>query len=192
MKMSVSEFCVFIEQTLKLWRIFARLRKFRNFAPMEEKRTIKIDVCIIDPYMQNMQIVVPRNEYSYIPDSLEPEEFRAMTIRNVPFPVGTIPTHFVIDVPVPCTLNFETVKKAFQDEIDHRRYENQRIDKENRLNKRVPYEKYCEEKERQGRQPERLEYVKSWDLSKYGYNEQSHVSVPYGEVVSWSVIQQYE
>lgn len=159
---------------------------------MEEKRTIKVDVCVVNPYIQNMQIVVPRNDYSYIPDSLQLEEVRELTIRNVPFSNGTYPSHFEIDVPVPCILNFDTIKDAFENEIQHRTYENQRIDKENRMNKRVPYEKYCEETERQGRQPMRLEYMKSWDLTKYGYKEQEHISVPYGEVVSWSVIQQYE
>lgn len=171
---------------------FAGPSIFYNFAAMKEKKTIRVDVCVIDPYVNNQQFVVPRSEYSYLPDSLCQEEITALTIRNFPVINTIYPTHFEIDVPVPCVLNIDTLKRAFQNEIYARVEENKRIDRENRMNMREPYEKYCEEKERSGRQPERLKYIKSWDLSKYGYSERQHVSVPYGEIVSWSVVQEYK
>lgn len=159
---------------------------------MENNRTIRVDVSVVSPCQFDVQVVVPKYYQSYNLDNIGDMKLEDFKIDNVHLINIINHTHYEIDIPVPCVLNHVTVSKYWKEYVDQCIQRNIEIDRENKMNKRIPYEKYCAEQEGKGIKPSRLQYMNSHELSKYGYKEQYHVIIPSGEVVAWSVVEEFK
>lgn len=158
---------------------------------MEEKRYVTVDVSVSNMNNFNTQVIVPKYYQSYCGDSIIDMHLEDLRIENLHMTHIFDYSHYEIEIPKSCRIDFETVKK-YWNEFVQARSKNKEIDKENKMNMRISYEEYCAECENKMSKPSRLEFIKSWDLTKYGYKEQSHVAVPSGDVVGWSIVQEFD
>ena len=159
---------------------------------MNEKRYVTVDVSVSNMSNFDTQVIVPKYYQSYYGDNIGDMHLEDLRIENLHMTHIFDHSHYEIEIPKPCRIDFETVKKYWNEFVQARVQKNKEIDKENKMNMRIPYEKYCAECENKMSKPSRLEYVKSHDLSKYGYKEQFHVAVPSGDVVGWSIVQEFD
>ena len=159
---------------------------------MDNNNSIRIDVTVISPCTMDVQYIAPKFYQSYNLNDIGDMKMEDMMINNMHLLSFINHVHYEIDIPTPCILNHETVKKHWRTYVSECQKKNVEIDHENKMNKRIPYEKYCAEQENKGSKPCRLEYLKYYELTQYGYKEQSHVTVPDGEVVAWSVVQEFK